>query len=103
MPATDSLTPVATRLHSPSVRLGRLVAGREWYFEGNFERKRFGNKQIPTIESSRSTDREENQRAAFDGGTQQETPLVRLVTTSVLHKYFNRRLFRVLPIPCDFR
>lgn len=76
--------------------------GGGWYFEGNFER--FGNEQIPTIESSRSTDREENQRAAFDGGGGATgNTLVRLVTTSVLHKYFNRRLFRVLPIPCDFR
>lgn len=59
---------------SPFAECPEIGGGGGWYFEGNFER--FGNEQIPTIESSRSTDREENQRAAFDGGeeAQQETP-----------------------------
>lgn len=93
--------PPATILTRFVYRRGRGGRGRfHRYFKGNSEGKGFGNEQSRRLNLDVSFDR--SWRESKDGfwrRMQQET----LVTTSVLHKYFNRRLFHVLPIPCDFR
>lgn len=93
--------PLATILTRFVYRRGRVGRARfHRYFKGNSEGKKFGNEQSRRLNLDVSFDRSwRESKGGFWRRMQQET----LVTTSVLHKYFNRRLFHVLPIPCDFR